>query len=66
MKDLNSSSNNKAGATKNLSRKHVVESRPSGLLSLMGGKWTIQRLMAQDTVDALYQNLIDRNLITKD
>lgn len=30
----------------------------------MGGKWTIQRLMAEDTVDSVYENLLDRHLIT--
>ena len=41
MKDLKSGSNNKSGGTKNLSRRHVIESRESGLVSVMGGKWTI-------------------------
>ena len=38
--------------TKTLLRDHEVELDPtSGLLSLLGGKWTTYRLMAQDAVD---------------
>lgn len=38
--------------TKSLLRDHAVEyDETSGLLSLLGGKWTTYRLMAQDTVD---------------
>lgn len=38
--------------TKSLLRDHTVEhDQASGLLSLLGGKWTTYRLMAQDTVD---------------
>ncbi len=38
--------------TKTLLRDHEVEYDPtSGLLSLLGGKWTTYRLMAQDAVD---------------
>ena len=36
----------KEGAsTKDIARNHVIEEQPSGLLSLMGGKWTIYRKM---------------------
>jgi len=39
--------------TKNLVRDHEVEHDPkSGLLSLLGGKWTTYRLMAADAIDA--------------
>ncbi len=39
--------------TKQLLRDHEVEiDEKSGLISLMGGKWTTYRLMARDTVDA--------------
>ena len=42
----------KSGNTKSLLRDHEVEHDPtSNLLSLMGGKWTTYRLMAQDTID---------------
>lgn len=41
-------------ATKKLVRDHEVEyDETSGLLSLLGGKWTTYRLMAQDTVDKI-------------
>jgi glycerol-3-phosphate dehydrogenase len=36
-----------------LSRTHVVEVSPSGMVSIMGGKWTTYRRMAQDTVEAV-------------
>ncbi|KAL3917537.1 MAG: hypothetical protein SGPRY_006367 [Prymnesium sp.] len=39
------------GDTKSLSREHVVESLPSGLVTIAGGKWTTYRKMAQDAVD---------------
>jgi glycerol-3-phosphate dehydrogenase len=39
--------------TKTMLRDHEVEIDPgSGLLSLLGGKWTTYRLMAKDTIDA--------------
>lgn len=31
--------------TKSVSRRHVIEQSESGLISLMGGKWTIYRQM---------------------
>jgi glycerol-3-phosphate dehydrogenase len=41
--------------TRELVRDHEVEFDPvSGLLSIMGGKWTTYRLMAQDTIDKVY------------
>jgi glycerol-3-phosphate dehydrogenase len=43
----------KAGAaTSALSRSHVVEVSASGMVSILGGKWTTYRRMAQDAVDA--------------
>ncbi|GAB2776367.1 FAD-dependent oxidoreductase [Rhabdobacter roseus] len=45
-------------ATKRLTRDHEVEhDEVSGLLSLLGGKWTTYRLMAKDTLDAADQLL---------
>ena len=39
--------------TKTMLRDHEVEIDPgSGLISLLGGKWTTYRLMAKDTIDA--------------
>ncbi len=38
--------------TKSLARDHEIEmDEKSGLVSLMGGKWTTYRLMAKDTID---------------
>jgi glycerol-3-phosphate dehydrogenase len=40
--------------SKNLVRDHEVEiCKKSGLVSIMGGKWTTYRLMAKDTIDAI-------------
>lgn len=40
-----------AGKSSKLSRSHRVVIAPSGLVSLLGGKWTTSRLMAEDTVN---------------
>src|SRR5207248_9334123 len=40
-------------STAKLSRTHVVLQSPSGLVSIVGGKLTTYRRMAQDTVDVL-------------
>ncbi len=37
--------------TKSISRSHAIVVSRSGLVSIMGGKWTTYRKMAQDTVD---------------
>jgi glycerol-3-phosphate dehydrogenase len=45
-------------STKQLVRDHEVEYDPkSGLLSLLGGKWTTYRLMAEDAVNAVCEQL---------
>lgn len=45
-------------ATKGLLRDHEVESdEQSGLVSLLGGKWTTYRLMAKDAIDAVAERL---------
>lgn len=42
-----------SGNTKDLVRDHEVEiDKQSGLISILGGKWTTYRLMAKDTIDA--------------
>lgn len=48
-----------AGAeTKKLSRDDELEIDPqSGLISIMGGKWTTHRAMAEDTIDAVQKYL---------
>lgn len=44
----------KAGrASKAMGREHLVLVSPAGLVSVVGGKWTTYRRMAQDTVDAV-------------
>jgi glycerol-3-phosphate dehydrogenase len=44
--------------TKSLLRDHEVEvDSQSGLISLLGGKWTTYRLMAEDTVDEICRQL---------
>jgi glycerol-3-phosphate dehydrogenase len=44
--------------TKKLARDHEVEVEPqSGLISIMGGKWTTHRAMAEDTINAVQKSL---------
>ncbi|MDO8365718.1 MAG: FAD-dependent oxidoreductase [Saprospiraceae bacterium] len=44
--------------TRSLLRDHEVERDPfSGLISLLGGKWTTYRIMASDAVDSVYDDL---------
>jgi len=38
-------------ATKAISREHVVVISPAGLVTIVGGKWTTYRKMAEDTVN---------------
>jgi glycerol-3-phosphate dehydrogenase len=44
---------NANGSTAKLSRSHAIIQSPSGLVSIVGGKLTTYRRMAQDTVDVL-------------
>ena len=45
-------------SSKSLVRDHEVEvDEKTGLVSIMGGKWTTYRLMAQDTIDVCSQRL---------
>jgi len=39
------------GASSRLSREHRIEVMPGGLVSVLGGKWTTYRLMAEQAVD---------------
>uniref|UniRef100_A0A7S3GJL0 Glycerol-3-phosphate dehydrogenase n=1 Tax=Palpitomonas bilix TaxID=652834 RepID=A0A7S3GJL0_9EUKA len=42
----------KEGAgTSAISREHVIETSPSGIVTITGGKWTTYRQMAEDTVN---------------
>ena len=46
------------GDTKKLARDDVIEEDPaSGLISIMGGKWTTHRAMAEDTIHRVQQAL---------
>ena len=38
-------------STKEVSRRHKITLSPSGLLTIIGGKWTTYRLMAEETID---------------
>lgn len=40
-----------AGSTAALSRDHTVQISPSGVVTIVGGKWTTYRKMAEDAVD---------------
>jgi glycerol-3-phosphate dehydrogenase len=51
-------SSGKSSDTKHLARDHIVERDPeTGLVSVMGGKWTTYRAMAEDTLDATQKHL---------
>ncbi len=39
--------------TKEISRGHVIKVSPSGLVSLIGGKWTTYRQMGEDTINRI-------------
>jgi glycerol-3-phosphate dehydrogenase len=44
------------GDTKRISREHVVEVSPHGLVSVTGGKWTTYRAMAESVLAACFAN----------
>jgi len=54
-------------ATKEVSRRHKITLSRSGLLSIVGGKWTSYRRMAEETIDkAVKQRIIEkRKCVTK-
>ncbi|MEE9349896.1 MAG: glycerol-3-phosphate dehydrogenase/oxidase [Flavobacteriaceae bacterium] len=45
--------NDANGKTKEISRKHKIITSQSGLISIIGGKWTTYREMGEDVVDKL-------------
>jgi glycerol-3-phosphate dehydrogenase len=50
--------------TKSIVRDHEVEiDRRSKLVSIMGGKWTTYRLMAKDTLDTIYAEVLKKDLV---
>lgn len=58
VRPLVSSGKSLAASTKQLARDHIVEvDGASGLISIMGGKWTTYRAMAEDTIDAVERRL---------
>jgi glycerol-3-phosphate dehydrogenase len=58
----------KPEATKEVSRRHKITLSPSGLLSIIGGKWTSYRRMAEETIDkAIRSGILGRKpCATKD
>ncbi len=54
-----------AAATKAISRNHVIEFSKSGLVSVMGGKWTTFRQIGEETVGMILKELPDRRLEPK-
>ncbi len=56
------------GKTSSLSRDHTVHIDPSGLLTIVGGKWTTYRHMAEDTVNHAITlgKLEEKDCVTRD
>ncbi|MDA0331440.1 MAG: glycerol-3-phosphate dehydrogenase/oxidase [Bacteroidetes bacterium] len=50
LRPLAATSNKKS--TKEVSRSHKIDIAPSGLISVLGGKWTTYRKIAEDAIDA--------------
>ncbi len=49
-------------STKEVSRRHKITLSPSGLLTIIGGKWTTYRRMAEETIDrAIKAGFLRRN-----
>mmetsp|Transcript_8482 Transcript_8482/g.14260 ORF Transcript_8482/g.14260 Transcript_8482/m.14260 type:complete len:130 (-) Transcript_8482:411-800(-) len=49
------------GSTAQIARNHVIEKcERSGLVSLMGGKWTSYRAMGEETVDYILENNVEK------
>lgn len=44
------------GSTKEVSRRHKITVSSSGLISIVGGKWTTYRRMAEETIDRAIKN----------
>ena len=55
-------------STKEVSRRHKITLSPSGLLSIIGGKWTTYRRMAEETIDKAIKAglLIRRKCVTEE
>jgi glycerol-3-phosphate dehydrogenase len=49
-------------STKEVSRRHKITLSPSGLLTIIGGKWTTYRCMAEETIDkALKAGMLEKH-----
>lgn len=46
----------KGGATSKISRDHHIDVSKTGLITIVGGKWTTYRHMAEDTIDQAMQS----------
>lgn len=59
---------NNPASTKEVSRRHKITLSPSGLLSIIGGKWTTYRRMAEETIDRAIKAgfLENRKCVTSD
>ncbi|MAD41835.1 MAG: glycerol-3-phosphate dehydrogenase [Arcobacter sp.] len=57
----------KSASTKSIVRDHIITSSDSGLVSIIGGKWTTYRKMAEEVVDyaILKFNLTKNECVTK-
>lgn len=57
----------KSESTREISRRHKISFSSSGLLSIIGGKWTTYRQMAEETLDAAIRKgvLEKRKCLTK-
>ncbi len=55
-------------STREVSRRHKISLSPSGLLTIIGGKWTTYRRMAEETIDrAIRAEMLEkRKCITSD
>ena len=54
-----------SSATKEVSRRHKITLSPSGLLSIVGGKWTTYRRMAEETLDrAIKEGFLEKRKCT--
>lgn len=53
-------------STREISRRHKITLSPSGLLSIIGGKWTTYRRMAEETIDKAIKAgfLVQRKCVT--
>ncbi|ANQ07618.1 Glycerol-3-phosphate dehydrogenase [Plasmodium coatneyi] len=55
-----SATNNETVTTHKISRSHEIIEDDNGLISILGGKWTIYRKMAQDTLDYIANKHSDK------